>query len=263
MRTRSEFFIMRPFNRLFCFSGAFFLFLLVSAARLLRDKSMKTKQTVLVSACAVTFTGFFLYNYCMSLDEQYAVVNAAMGGFDWWGELPLHLCNVNMMLIPVSVITRNRPLMNFCFFTAPLGAFMALAMPGVCFDGYSILMPRMLGYYGTHFMIVIEGLALAAFGFCRPRFRDMPRTVLAVFAVGAVIFLIDLFLRASGLFAHANYFYMMETEGNFLLEIFHGWLPVPFLYLLPAIPILIIYMTLVTLPFEITDRLTKKDTRQK
>ncbi|MBQ1619814.1 MAG: hypothetical protein II094_02350, partial [Oscillospiraceae bacterium] len=51
-----------------------------------------------------------------------------------------------------------------------------------------------------------------------------------------------------------NYFYAVETEGNFLLEIFHKWIPYPFLYLLPGVGILVAYMLVFTIPFAIADR---------
>ena len=181
-----------------------------------------------------------------------------MGGFNWWGELPLHLCNINMILIPIAVLRRSRPLMCFCFFVAPLGALMALLMPGNGFDGYSLLLPRMLGYYGTHFMIVIEGLAIVCFGLYRPKFRDLPRTVLAALLITLVIFGINMLLRWSGLHPKANYFFSVETEGNFLLEIFYKWIPVPFLYLMPAVLILTPYMALITAPFAIADHMKAK-----
>ena len=181
-----------------------------------------------------------------------------MGGFNWWGELPLHLCNINMILIPIAVWKKSRPLACFCFFVGPLGALMALAMPGNGFDGYSLLLPRMLGYYGTHFMIVIEGWALYTFGLFRPRLRDLPRAILAVFAIAFIIFLFNMLLRWTGLHPKANYFYSVETEGNFLLEIFHRWIPIPFLYLIPSIGILAVYVLAITLPMELIERRKKK-----
>ena len=181
-----------------------------------------------------------------------------MGGFNWWGELPLQLCNINMLLIPIAVWKKSRPLCCFCFFLGPLGAMMALAMPGNGFDGYSLLLPRMLGYYGTHFMIVIEGLALVTFGLFRPKLRDLPRAILAVLIIAFGVFLINLLLRWSGLHPKANYFFSVETEGNFLLELFHRWIPIPFLYLIPCTGILGAYMLAVTIPFELVDRKKKR-----
>ncbi len=258
MQLQNDFWIMRPFNTLFLIVLAAFLALLVIASLLLRGKSDKAKTTVLVAACLVTFVGYFIYKYMLSLDTDYNVITANMGGFNWWGELPLQLCNINMMLIPIAVLRRSRPLMCFGFFVAPLGALMALVMPGNGFDGYSLLLPRMLGYYGTHFMIVIEGLAIVCFGLYRPRFRDLPRTVLAAFLIALAIFGVNMLLRWSGLHPKANYFFSVETEGNFLLEIFYKWIPVPFLYLIPALLILVPYMALVTTPFAIADRVRAK-----
>ncbi len=254
MGTKADFWIVRPFNTVFNLMLAAFLLLLVAAGLLLRGKRERTKQIVLIAGCAVTLIGYFVYKYMLSLDGEYNVITAGMGGFNWWGELPLQLCNINMILIPVAVLRKYRPLLCFCFFLGPLGALMALLMPGNGFEGYSLLLPRMLGYYGTHFMIVIEGLALAVFGLFRPRFRDLPRAVLTALLIAFCAFLVNMLLRWSGLHPKANYFFSVETEGNFLLEIFHRWIPFPFLYLLPCVGILGVYMALVTIPFALSDR---------
>ena len=260
MGKNQEFWIMRPGSPVFLLCLGAFLLLLLLASFLLRGKSERVRQWVLVGACMITLLGFVLYKYALSLDHDFNVITADMGGFNWWGELPLQLCNINMLLIPVAVLRKSRPLQSFCFFLGPLGALMALLMPGNGFDGYSLLLPRMLGYYGTHFMVVIEGLALLTFGLYRPHVRDLPRAMLSALAIALGVFLINMLLRWSGLHPKANYFFAVETEGNFLLEIFHSWIPIPFLYLLPCLIILGGYMLIVTLPLALAERLrTKKD----
>ena len=254
---------MTPFNALYLTVFACFILLLVAASLLLRGKSERAKKTVLAVACAVTLLGFIYYKYALSVDKDYARITAAMGGFNWWGELPLHLCNINMILIPIAVLKRSRPLMSFGFFVAPLGALMAVIMPANGFDGYSLLLPRMLCYYGIHFMIIIEGIAIVAFGLFRPRLRDLPKAILTVLLVAFGAFLVNLLLRWSGLHPKANYFYSVETEGNFLLEIFHRWIPLPFLYLLPSVLILAPYMLLVTAPFALAERRERKQNENK
>ncbi len=263
MVQKSDLWVMTPFNALYCAVFVGFLLLLAAASVLLRGKSEKTKKTVLVTACAVTFLSFVYYKYALSVDRDYAQITADMGGFNWWGELPLHLCNINMILIPIAVLKKSRPLLCFGFFVAPLGALMALIMPANGFDGYSLLLPRMLCYYGIHFMIIIEGLAIVTFGLFRPRLRDLPKAVLAVLLVAFGAFLVNLLLRVSGLHPKANYFYSVETEGNFLLELFHRWIPVPFLYLLPAVLILAPYMLIVTLPFALAEKRDRKQNENK
>ena len=252
---QSDFWIIRPFNPVFCGAFALFILLLIAASLLMRGRSDRAKRAVIAVACILTLIGFFVYKYFLSIDAEYDVITKGMGGFNWWGELPLQLCNINMILIPIAVLLNKRPLMSFCFFLGPLGAMMALAMPCNGFDGYSLLLPRMLGYYGTHFMIVIEALSLATFGFYRPKFRDLPKACLTIFFVTLAVFCINMLLRVTGLHPKANYFYSVETEGNFLLEIFHKWIPVPFLYLLPSFVIIGVYASVIILGFTLAERI--------
>lgn len=250
--------IMRPLNWVFWACFALHLTGLAVAASLLRGKSLKTKQIVLVAACAVTVIGFIAYKVALSHDADYQVLNEAMGGFNWWNELPFHLCNVNMFLIPAAVLTRKRGLLGFGFFVGALGAAMALFLPGAGFTDAPFYVPRMLGYYGTHFMIVTEALALMAFGFYRPRFRDLPLTILTLFGCALIMFGLNMLLRATGLSPKANYFFTVETEGNAILELFYRWIPVPFLYTLPSILILAVYVLVVTAGFEGVERARAK-----
>ena len=83
-------------------------------------------------------------------------------------------------------------------------------------------------------------------------------TVLTILIISFGIFVINMLLRWSGLHTKANYFFSVETEGNFLLEKFYSWVPFPYLYLMPGYGILIPYMLLVTLPFEAADRIHQK-----
>ena len=220
--------------------------------RLLHKKSACAALVI----CLLSFASFFVYKYFLSIDTEYdQVAYAEMGGFNWWGELPLHVCNINMLMIPLAVLFNITPMKSFGFFLGTLGASFALAMPGVGFSGYSILMPRMIGFYFTHFMIVIEALALVTWGFYKPRFRDIPYTLLMVIGVACIIFVIVTVIRKTGLNPRANYFFLMETEGISLLDKFRSWIPVPFFYLLPAIGILLVYMLVVTTPFEIISRI--------
>lgn len=257
--TKESFWIMRTFNPLFFAAFGAFILLLVIASLILKNRSEKTKKIVLITACILTFIGFFVYKYYLSLDAEYDAILKARGDrFTWWNELPLQLCNINMMLIPIAVATKSRGLMSFGFFMAPLGALMALLSPVVGFNGYLIFLPRMLGFYGTHFMIIIEGLALATLGFYRPKFRDFPKTILTVVILLLVISGFNMLLRVAGLYDHANYFFSIEPEGVSILELFWSWIPVPVLYMVPGAVILLAYMSLVTTPFAIADRAKRK-----
>jgi len=246
-----DIFILRPLNGIFFIALLAFALLFTILSLCLRKCSDAVRRKTLAGLMLFTLASFFVYKLFLSMDPDYSQITAAAGtgSFSWWAELPLHLCNINTILIPIAVLTRKRFLEGFCFFLAPLGAAMALMMPSVGFSGYSILLPRMLGFYFTHFMVFFGGIAMWSFGIYKPTFREIPRIVLASFCLTLCIFCINLILRATGLNPHANYFYCVETEGNAILALFHSWLPYPFLYTLPCLLILLPYMLLIVALF--------------
>lgn len=122
--------IMRPFNGLFLGVYAVLIILLIITSRLLRGKSFETRRNVLTGMCVFSMIGFFVYKYSLSLDKEYMVIYENFGGFNWWRELPLQLCNINMMLIPVSVFKKNRNLMASVFLSEPLAlSWLQLSRP--------------------------------------------------------------------------------------------------------------------------------------
>ena len=44
--------------------------------------------------------------------------------------------------------------------------------------------------------------------------------------------------------------FSVETEENYLFEINRNWIPIPFLYLMPCVIILGVYLLVITIPFE-------------
>ena len=79
---KENFWVLRPFNPIFLISFGLFIALLVVSSLLLRKKDEKTRRNVLAITCIVTVVVFFVYKYFLSIDAQYRVVNAAMGGFN-------------------------------------------------------------------------------------------------------------------------------------------------------------------------------------
>ena len=117
---------------------------------------------------------------------------------------------------------------------------MALLFPEPLFSGFSLLMPRIFGYYVTHALLGVCGLSLATLGFYRPAPRDIPQILktFGLLAVGA--HLINLLLRLT-LCPEANYFFTYGAEIG-VLKLFWRIIPVPLLYGLPAPLILAAYM---------------------
>ena len=212
------------------FRGPHLLLLLLTATAvlfillLLRGKPEARRSRYLIGVCFFNLALFAGYKLSLSMDAAY-IRAYYPNGFSIFNELPLHLCNINLFLIPLGVWKRNRSIMGFSFFVAPLGALMALLFPEPLFSGFSLLMPRIFGYYVTHALLVVCGLSLATLGFYRPAPRDIPQNLL---------------LRLT-LCPEANYFFTYGAEIG-VLKLFWRIIPVPLLYGLPAPLILAAYM---------------------
>ena len=95
---------------------------------LLRGKPEARRSRYLIGVCFFNLALFAGYKLSLSMDATY--IHAYYpNGFSIFNELPLHLCNINLFLIPLGVWKRNRSIMGFSFFVAPLGALMALLFP--------------------------------------------------------------------------------------------------------------------------------------
>ena len=232
------------------------LFLLTASATiliflLLRRKREVRRANMLIGVCLCNLALFTVYKLSLSRDAVY-VSAYYPNGFNLFNELPLHLCNINLFLIPIGVWKRNRSILGFSFFVAPLGALMALLFPEPLFSGFSLFLPRIFGYYVTHALLVVCGLSLATLGFYRPDPRDIPRILktFGLLAVGA--HLINLLLRLT-LCQEANYFFTYGAEIG-VLKLFWRIIPAPLLYGLPAPLILAGYMYAVCALSRLTQR---------
>ena len=226
--------IVKPFNPMFIALFILGFIILWVLTKILKNANEGAKRAVYIIVCIISASSFFAYKYALSVDQEFNLAYSAYGGFNWWQELPLHLCNIHMLLMPIAVATKKRSLL------------MALAMPAIGFSGYSILTPRILGFYGTHIMVIVEAIALYTLGFYKPEYKDIPRAAGTMLILATIIFGINLVLKFLKLCPNPNYFFLMDPEGNPILELFKSYIPYPFLYAAPCILILLVYMLIVT-----------------
>jgi uncharacterized membrane protein YwaF len=186
-----------------------------------------------------------LYFNWLSLDAEY-LSTQNIGRFNVLDELPLHLCNVNMLIIPLALLSKRRVLLVFCCLSAPLGAFMALASPVAAFSESSILPPRNIGYYSSHALLIVAGTSLATLKLCRPDFRDLPPATAIMLVMLVATHLVNAVLRLSGASSDANYFFTYGPDGTTALEGLWRFIPIPFVYELPLLPVVVAYALLAT-----------------
>lgn len=234
----------------------FFIILVVTLTTILfKNKQVKNKKTLLLALCIFNIVFFIVYKISLAIGSD----DLARHGyhFNIWTELPMHLCNVSLFLVPIGLLLNKESIYAYGFYVAPLGAFMAITFPNPYFTNTNLLFFYNIGFYFTHINIIIIGLLICTLGFFKPNFKSIPFLFILVFSLACGSFLINLGIRFH-FKAPANYFFTYEPEGISILELFWKILPIRFLYVIFALVILGVYTSLVTLPFYLVERQKNK-----
>lgn len=216
--------------------------LIVGLYFILRNKSEKTKVIVLSAISVFNIIFFFVYKTWLMNDAEYLEISN-LEKFNWWSELPLQLCNISMFMIPVALIFKLDSLKSYIFFISTLGAFMAMCFPETAFTDSNIFLLRNIGFYGTHVIIFVLGISVVTLGLYKPKLKGIYKPALTALCLATVMFGVNTILRNT-VSPEANYFYTYQTNIP-LLSTFWEWLPVPLLYEVFTLLVLIPYCLLV------------------
>lgn len=114
-------------------------------------------------------------------------------------------------------------------------------------------LPRMLGFYLTHLLLIVCGISLTTLGFYRPEYRDFPGIIAAFIVLSLGAHLVNTILRNT-VCPQADYFFTYGADIS-VLNMLWSVIPIPYVYLLPALAVLLAYMGAITLGFNTVDRL--------
>lgn len=158
--------------------------------------------------------------------------------------LPLHLCSINAMLLPVAVLTRNKVIGNLLLVWC-LGAVAAIIL------NYEVINIKINSwtfffYYFPHVMEFGIPVLLISLGLVK---KD-PRCILSTIAISAVIYtavhFCNLYINANTE-ETVNYMFSIRST-NPLTDLFYRILPYEYWYMYLVFPILIVYLLVVYLP---------------
>ena len=214
------------------FSALWFIFfgcdvvLIVAMSLFLKEKTVDQKAKAMAILGIFNIVYWFFYKFMLSRDPSYDFILAT--------ELPFQLCNLNMIMVVVGLKWRKPALLTFCYCFGILGAILSLLSPDPQFVNVSLAQVEGYGYWITHHLLICQSVLLVTTGFFRPRFKDLPKSMLILVVLYFTMYLINLLLRRiTGL--PINYLYTFGMEGNTMLELLYKFLPVYPLYLVPAL----------------------------
>lgn len=163
--------------------------------------------------------------------------------------LPLHLCAINGLLLPIAVLTRNQKLCNLLLLWS-LGAFVALVANGTMAAAEITSLP-FLFYYFAHVSELGVPILLFSLGHARKDQKCIGSTLAitwgaytAIYGVNKLInFLCQAYqvTRPDGSLIQVNYMYSMGPIDP-LSGALWNILPCEYWYMLLALPIIAVYL---------------------
>lgn len=176
-----------------------------------------------------------------------------------WGSpleyLPLHLCSINAILLPIVVFSRNKTLGNLLLVWC-LGALAALVV-NTAQTNYELNSWTFVFYYFPHVLEFGIPILLFSLGLIEKHPRYIPSTLAITMAIYTGVHFCNLGLNAwlvkhnvldyAGNLIQVNYMYSIEPE-NPLLALFKQVIPFDYWYMYMIVPILAVYLCIVYLP---------------
>ena len=175
-----------------------------------------------------------------------------------WGSpyeyLPLHLCSLTAMVLPVAVFTRSNVLGNLLLLWS-LGAVMALVV-NTAQANFEIFSATFAFYFFPHLLEFGIPILLIALGLVKKDMKCIGSTLLITLGVLILVHLANVALNSyfaanqildpSGTLIQVNYMYTLQPE-NPVLELCWSLIPYPFWYMMPVVLIVLVYLGFVYL----------------
>ena len=213
--------------------------LAVFLALFFRSRSEREKRSFIGAFSIALFLFWILYKVWLYVVPDFE--------FEFWSELPFHLCNIAMPIAAIGAYKNSRVCQGICYFCCSIGAVFALLLPVDGFYDVPFLTPQGIGYWGYHFLVLLLCVSFVLLGVYHPRLSDIPKVCLTLFLIACGIHALNLVLRAT-VYAEANYCYTFGLSGNPVTEFLCRLIPVPLLYLLPCLVLLMAVDLLLLLP---------------
>jgi uncharacterized membrane protein YwaF len=175
--------------------------------------------------------------------------------------LPLHMCNINGMLIPIALITKNKKIGNLLLLWS-IGALIALVVNHMAQD-FELFSPIFLQYYLSHIFEFGVPILIFALKIIPLDAKTIPSTLIISFIILVVIHCINLALNRyieindirdwKGDLIIVNYMFTIYPD-NPVLQFFYNLIPLQFIYVLPIFPIFALYLLLIYTPIIIKEK---------
>ena len=170
-----------------------------------------------------------------------------------WGSileyLPLHMCSINALLLPIAVLTKNKTLCNLLVVWC-LGALVALVLNQSVMET-TIMSKVFIFYYFPHIFEFIIPILLLALKHSKLDYRCILSSVVITMVIYTGIHFANVYINNyciennildnAGNVIQVNYMFSIEPS-NPVLNIFYNIIPHSYWYMYLCVPIVVVYL---------------------
>jgi len=147
--------------------------------------------------------------------------------------IPLQLCNISYILLPLGIVFDIEPFIGFGLLMAPFSVLIALLMPYPGLSNDSLLKPRIAGFYFTHLFILFMSLTIWMTKEYTIDYQLAFEVFILLIICSFVAHITNRILYNTCLCKEANYFYTMDPSFNSLAYFFYKLIPIKWIYEFP------------------------------
>ncbi len=176
-----------------------------------------------------------------------------------WGSpleyLPLHMCSISAILLPIAVLTRNKYIGNLMLIWC-LGSILALVFNQAQAE-YEIPSAAFFIYYVPHVLEFAVMLYMFKFGYVKKDHRTIPASIGITIGIYTMVHFVNIALNqyyiahhvtdSSGAVVESNYMFSM-TPTTPIFELFWKIIPYRYWYMYGAVLVLVVYLGAVYSP---------------
>lgn len=176
----------------------------------------------------------------------------SVGQFSWGYTLPLHLCSLMCIILPIMTITRNGLLMEYSYAIGLAPALLTLVTPDVYYyPAFSFIYFQTMLVHGIICFIPI----FMVFGMdFRPDIRKLPKVI-------GMLIGFALLVTPVNCFTNGNYFFLRYPAPGSPMEAFARLVGSPW-YLIPTFLMGCVLWLILYAPFVVTQKLKRQTAKQ-
>lgn len=232
----------------FCLTHIIFLLitiLIITISIVMIRKTTKKTQNIIFIIIAVLCSLGIFYRYALdlSLNKPINITRLLL-------QL-LQVCNFNFILLPLMLIPKFELARQYSIFFSMFAAMSTFIAVSSDFKNYNWYDQTIINSWLNHLFAVLLPILMVATKRLKPNKKYIPHVTILVIIYFTTVYIISELLINKGIITQdKNFSFVYNSSGLPILDTLYKLIPIPYLYLYPILPFMIMFFYLLSKIFK-------------